>query len=114
AAAMGSLGGLILAVAYGADYSRRWALTLMTVYCALIAAVVVYLIVNSIRDVAPERDVIVAIIAISAIVTLVLIPRNSFKLFKLKESVFLTARTTSMVCWLFIGSFTFSAVFAYL
>jgi tripartite ATP-independent transporter DctM subunit len=33
---------------------------------------------------------------------------------KLKESVFLTARTTAMVCWLFIGSFTFSAIFAYL
>ena len=28
--------------------------------------------------------------------------------------MFLTARTTAMVCWLFIGSFTFSAVFAYL
>jgi tripartite ATP-independent transporter DctM subunit len=33
---------------------------------------------------------------------------------KLKESIFLTARTTAMVCWLFIGSFTFSAIFAYL
>ena len=33
---------------------------------------------------------------------------------KLKESVFLTARTTAMVCWLFVGSFLFSAVFAYL
>jgi tripartite ATP-independent transporter DctM subunit len=33
---------------------------------------------------------------------------------KLKESVFLTARTSAMVCWLFVGSFTFSAVFAYL
>jgi tripartite ATP-independent transporter DctM subunit len=32
----------------------------------------------------------------------------------LKESVFLTARTSAMVCWLFIGSFIFSAVFAYL
>jgi TRAP-type mannitol/chloroaromatic compound transport system permease large subunit len=114
AAAMGSLGGLILAVSYGADYSRRWAVTLMTAYCALLAAVVVYLIVNSIRDVAPERNVIVGTIAISALVTLVLIPRNSFKLLQLKESVFLTARTTAMVCWLFIGSFTFSAIFAYL
>ena len=28
--------------------------------------------------------------------------------------MFLTARTTAMVCWLFIGSFCFSAVFAYL
>jgi tripartite ATP-independent transporter DctM subunit len=32
----------------------------------------------------------------------------------LKESGFLPARTTAMVCWLFIGSFIFSAVFAYL
>ena len=31
-----------------------------------------------------------------------------------KESVFLTARATSMVCYLFIGSWTFSSVFAYL
>ena len=31
---------------------------------------------------------------------------------KLKESVYLTVRTTAMVCWLFVGSFIFSAVFA--
>jgi tripartite ATP-independent transporter DctM subunit len=31
---------------------------------------------------------------------------------KLKESVFLTARTSAMVGWLFVGSFIFSAVFA--
>jgi tripartite ATP-independent transporter DctM subunit len=39
---------------------------------------------------------------------------RSLTLEKLKESVFLTARTTAMVCWLFIGSFLFSAIFAYL
>jgi TRAP-type mannitol/chloroaromatic compound transport system permease large subunit len=33
---------------------------------------------------------------------------------KLKDSVFLTARTSAMVCWLFVGSFIYSAVFAYL
>ncbi len=33
---------------------------------------------------------------------------------KLKESVFLTGRTSAMVCWLFIGSFIFSSIFAYL
>ncbi|HXF54456.1 MAG TPA: TRAP transporter large permease subunit, partial [Hyphomicrobiaceae bacterium] len=32
----------------------------------------------------------------------------------LKESVYLTARATAMVCYLFIGSWTFSAVFAVL
>ncbi len=31
---------------------------------------------------------------------------------KTKESVFLTAKTTAMVCWLFIGSALFSSVFA--
>ncbi len=33
---------------------------------------------------------------------------------RLKESVYLTLRTTAMVCWLFVGSYTFSAVFSYL
>ncbi len=33
---------------------------------------------------------------------------------RLKESVFLTARTTAMVCWLFVGSNMFSATFALL
>ncbi|TIP26389.1 MAG: TRAP transporter large permease subunit [Mesorhizobium sp.] len=33
---------------------------------------------------------------------------------RLKESVYLTARTTAMVCWLFVGSATFASVFAYL
>ena len=33
---------------------------------------------------------------------------------KIKEAVFLTSKTTSMVCWLFVGSALFSAVFALL
>jgi tripartite ATP-independent transporter DctM subunit len=33
---------------------------------------------------------------------------------KLQESVYLTARTSAMVCWLFVGSFIFSSIFAYL
>ena len=32
---------------------------------------------------------------------------------RLKESVYLTARTSAMVCWLFVGSATFASVFAY-
>jgi tripartite ATP-independent transporter DctM subunit len=32
----------------------------------------------------------------------------------LKDSVYLTARASAMVCWLFVGSYVFSAVFAYL
>ena len=33
---------------------------------------------------------------------------------KLKESVFLTAKATAMVCWLFVGSWTFASIFSYL
>ena len=33
---------------------------------------------------------------------------------KVKDSVFLTAKATAMVCWLFIGSWTFASVFSYL
>ncbi len=33
---------------------------------------------------------------------------------RIKEAVFLTTKTTSMVCWLFVGSALFSAVFALL
>jgi len=32
----------------------------------------------------------------------------------LKESIYLTAKTTAMVCWLFVGSWTFASVFSYL
>ena len=33
---------------------------------------------------------------------------------RLQESVYLTVRTTAMVCWLFVGSWTFASVFSYL
>jgi tripartite ATP-independent transporter DctM subunit len=33
---------------------------------------------------------------------------------KFKDSVFLCAKATSMVCWLFVGSWTFASVFSYL
>ncbi len=33
---------------------------------------------------------------------------------RLKEAVYLTAKTSAMVCWLFIGSWTFASVFSYL
>jgi tripartite ATP-independent transporter DctM subunit len=33
---------------------------------------------------------------------------------RLQESVYLTVRTSDMVCWLFVGSWTFASVFSYL
>ena len=115
AAAMGSLGALLLAVGYGADYSRRWAVLLIQTYGVLVAALLIYLIVCSISNtLVTDTRVLIVAVAVSIVVGLALLPKTNFKLDQLKESVFLTARTTAMVCWLFIGSFTFSAVFAYL
>jgi TRAP-type mannitol/chloroaromatic compound transport system permease large subunit len=39
---------------------------------------------------------------------------KQFNMTVLKESVFLTAKTSAMVCWLFVGSAIFSAAFALL
>jgi TRAP-type mannitol/chloroaromatic compound transport system permease large subunit len=114
AAAMGSLGALLLAVGYGADYSRRWALVLVQTYGILAFAFLAYLIVCGFTAATVHRSVVTAALFATVLVGIALIPGTKFGLGQLKESVFLTARTTAMVCWLFIGSFTFSAVFAYL
>jgi len=39
---------------------------------------------------------------------------GSFSWNMLKDSVYLTAKATAMVCWLFVGSWTFASVFSYL
>jgi tripartite ATP-independent transporter DctM subunit len=115
AAAMGSLGALLLAFAYGADYSARWRVLLIQFYGVLIGLLVAYLFACALSEsLAVDRRVLAVAAVVTALVILALIPRTSFTFNQLKESVFLTARTTAMVCWLFIGSFTFSAVFAYL
>ncbi|HEX6980923.1 MAG TPA: TRAP transporter large permease subunit [Alphaproteobacteria bacterium] len=53
--------------------------------------------------------------AVGALGSLVLAAAyRSLDFARLKEAVFLTARTSAMVCYLFIGSWTFSSVFSYL
>jgi len=53
--------------------------------------------------------------AIGALGAMVLaVAYRAFSWQRLKEAVFLTARTSAMVCWLFVGSWTFSSVFSYL
>ena len=121
AAAMGSLGALLLAAGYGADYSKPWRVMVMSAYGLIMTIVVAWSVGPSLPDLLPlvdlarpPRSILVACLALTGIIILVMLPGNSFKFAQLKELVFLTARTTAMVCWLFIGSFTFSAVFAYL
>ncbi len=114
AAAMGSLGALLLAVAYGADYSKWYNLLIVRTFGVLAAAFLLYLIVCGFTHISADRHVVAVAFFATLAIGIILIPGTSFTLGQLKESVFLTARTTAMVCWLFIGSFTFSAIFAYL
>jgi len=114
AAAMGSLGALLLAVGYGADYKRRRNVILVQIYGVLAVAFLAYLIVCGATNLNVDRRVVTVALFATLLTGVALLPGTSFSLGQLKESVFLTARTTAMVCWLFIGSFTFSAVFAYL
>ena len=53
-----------------------------------------------------------AIGALGGIVLALLYRALTFQ--RLRESVYLTVRTTAMVCWLFVGSYVFSSVFSYL
>ena len=114
AAAMGSLGALLLAIGYGADYSQRWRVWLVQAYGVIVALFCAYLIICGLTVVNVDRRAVTIVFFLTLFVGIALIPGSTFKFNQLKESVFLTARTTAMVCWLFIGSFTFSAVFAYL
>ena len=114
AAAMGSLGALLLAVGYGADYSKRYNVLIVRIFGLLALAFLVYLIFCGWTAHNVDRRVVAVALFATLGVGLLLLPGTSFKFDQLKELVFLTARTTAMVCWLFIGSFTFSAVFAYL
>ncbi len=115
AAAMGSLGALMLAVGYGADYTKPRNVLIVKIYGMLMGALVAYLILCAATEYfTVDKRVLMAAVLVTFVVGLALLPNTNFKLDQVKESVFLTVRTTAMVCWLFIGSFTFSAVFAYL
>ncbi len=114
AAAMGSLGALLLAVAYGADYSRRQNVLIVQAYGVLMALFLAYVLICGFTELRVDRRVLATALFLTLFIGIALLPNTKFTLDQLKESVFLTARTTAMVCWLFIGSFTFSAVFAYL
>jgi TRAP-type mannitol/chloroaromatic compound transport system permease large subunit len=109
AAAMGSLGALILALLYGANYDVAWKRWLVTVYGIAVGALLVGMFLFI-----PFRTFAITFLLVTIVAVVPLIPFNRFGFTALSESIYLTARTTAMVCWLFIGSFIFSAIFAYL
>jgi tripartite ATP-independent transporter DctM subunit len=113
-AAMGALGALMLAVAYGADYSVRRNVLILQGYLGFVLIFSVWLAVARHLGLTQVRWPFVVLGAVTIASFAALVPNNSFTQAKLKESIFLTIRTAAMVCFLFVGSATFSSVFAVL
>jgi tripartite ATP-independent transporter DctM subunit len=113
-AAVGAVGAFILAVAQNADYSRIWRSVLVTGYVVLLVVICAWASYAAYHGNALGPAPLVITIVASIVTCTLLAPNNAFKWVHIKESTFLTARTSAMVCWLFIGSGIFSAVFAYL
>src|SRR5262245_24750104 len=90
AAAMGSLGALLLAVGYGADYTKRRNLLLVQIYGLLAAAFLIYLIVCGVTALNVGRRVVGIALFVTLFVGVALIPGTRFRFSQLKESVFLS------------------------
>ncbi len=114
AAAVGAIGSLILAVLYNADYSKAHNRAALGLFIAGLFAFVAWCIGVRFAGIPFHYIPVILFLGVAALVCLVLSPGNGFAFEKLKESTFLTGRASAMVCWLFVGSAVFSAVFAYL
>jgi TRAP-type mannitol/chloroaromatic compound transport system permease large subunit len=105
-AAIGSLGALYLATY---EKHRRWTLR-STVVGLIIGMGLGMLQGNAITPIVAGSLGAVFVGTVIPWILDFLGPRQLLR--TLKESTFLTAKTTAMVCWLFVGSALFSGVFA--
>jgi TRAP-type mannitol/chloroaromatic compound transport system permease large subunit len=119
AAAVGAFGGYLLAAIYTivgkrpANWVGKLLLWLLLWAPALIS--IVWFLLNSGGIVAQSVPQIIGIVASVGVgVWALLAYRQAGIQSEVKESVFLTAKTSAMVCWLFVGSAIFSAAFALL
>ena len=119
AAAIGSFGGFVLAAMYMAlgksrEVRHKLRPTWMPLWLAFAASVVWFLLFKAgvLETAPPDWLGWVSMVAIG--VWCVLAVRQVQMLPTVRESAFLTAKTSAMVCWLFVGSSIFSAAFALL
>ncbi|KVW95587.1 TRAP transporter large permease [Thiobacillus denitrificans] len=119
AAAIGSFGGFVLAAMYLAlrksrEERRKLRPTWMPLWLAFAASVVWFLLFKAgmLPTAPPDWLGWLSMAAIG--VWCVLAVHQVQMLPTVRESAFLTAKTSAMVCWLFVGSSIFSAAFALL
>jgi TRAP-type mannitol/chloroaromatic compound transport system permease large subunit len=118
AAAVGAFGGFLLAAVYSAIAKRRDKAKVFAVWLLLWAPALVSIAWFMLHRAGTVDAPVVPVIGLIAVVGVALWAVLAYKQAGLqsevKESVFLTAKTSAMVCWLFVGSAIFSAAFALL
>jgi TRAP-type mannitol/chloroaromatic compound transport system permease large subunit len=120
AAAIGSLGGFVLAAVYallavprGRAAARVWR-TWVPLW-ALVGVSIVWFLLLKFEVVETPVPPLVGWMSIVAFGLWSVVAVFQVRLYRtVKESVYLTAKTSAMVCWLFVGSSIFSAAFALL
>jgi TRAP-type mannitol/chloroaromatic compound transport system permease large subunit len=119
AAAVGSIGGFILAAFYlvmaKPDAQRSRILRMWIPFWILIFAAIVWFVLLQSDFITSPVPLWIGWLSMTAFVVWCALATVQVKLQSvLSESVFLTAKTSAMVCWLFVGSSIFSAAFALL
>ncbi len=119
AAAVGALGGFILAAIYMAlekprEQRKKWWLSWLVLWTLFLASVA-WFILHKFHVMAQPVPPMLGWISMAAFLVWAVLACWQVKLIPmLKESVFLTAKTSTMVCWLFVGASIYSAAFSLL
>ncbi|HET9651054.1 MAG TPA: TRAP transporter large permease subunit [Usitatibacter sp.] len=119
AAAVGSVGGFVLAAIYmynasAPERKRQILRTWIPLWAVFLFSVVWFLLVQFevLTTSVPLWVGWISMVAFAIWCVMAIVQVNLWP--TLRESVFLTAKTSAMVCWLFVGSSIFSAAFALL
>ena len=118
AAAIGSFGGFVLAavymlINYPSALMRKILLVWVPLWVPFLASIVWFRL--ALAGVVPNVPMWFGLIAIIGVAVWSILALRQAKLMDtLRESSFLTAKTSAMVCWLFVGSAIFSSAFALL
>ncbi len=119
AAAIGALGGFVLAAFYMAreqprEVRRRWWPGWLVLWGIFLASVVWFALVRARLVNTPLPPLLGQASMLAFLAWMVLASRQAKLVPLLRESVFLTAKTSAMVCWLFVGASVYSAAFSLL
>jgi TRAP-type mannitol/chloroaromatic compound transport system permease large subunit len=119
AAAVGAFGGYLLAAIYSVvgkrgDARRGIFMVWLLLWAPALVAIGWFLLHGQGQVAQPVTVAFGTLAALGVAVWALLAYKQARLQTEVKESVFLTAKTSAMVCWLFVGSAIFSAAFALL